>query len=44
MKLIKINENLFDIRLDFKQTNTENFLSTWVYKIKILFSKYTYYI
>lgn len=32
MKVIRINENLFDIRLDFKQTNTENFLSTWVYK------------
>ena len=32
MKVIRINENFFDIRLDFKQTNSENFLSTWVYK------------
>ena len=32
MKTYRIDENLYDVRLNFKQTNTENFLSTWVYK------------
>ncbi|MFX1306820.1 MAG: MBL fold metallo-hydrolase [Promethearchaeota archaeon] len=32
MNVYRIKENLYDIRLDFKQTNTRNFLSTWVYK------------
>jgi len=32
MKINRINEDLYDIRLNFKQTNSRNFLSTWVYK------------
>lgn len=34
MKAYRINEDLYDIRLDFEQTNFRNFLSVWVYKGK----------